>query len=236
MTANLHTLIELKNLSKVYNPGQDNQYQALKGINLTIDRGEFVSIMGTSGSGKSTLMQIIGALDVATGGDYYLYEQNIESYSENELSEFRNKQIGFVFQQFNLLPKYTLLDNVLLPSLYGKVENAENRAKELLKKVGLENKMYSRPNQISGGQVQRVAIARSLMMSPSIILADEPTGNLDTQTSKEIMSVFQQLNNEGNTVILITHEADIARYASRIVHIQDGVIIGDGPNINKINL
>jgi putative ABC transport system ATP-binding protein len=218
-------LIKLVNLTKSYNLGQENEFKALKGIDLTVNQGEFISIMGQSGSGKSTLMQILGALDVATGGDYFLHEKNIESYSQNQLSEFRNKEIGFVFQQFNLLPKYSLLDNVLLPSLYGKLPNASQRAKELLDKVGIGSKMNSKPNQISGGQVQRVAIARSLMMNPSIILADEPTGNLDTNTGSEIMSIFQKLNAEGNTVILITHEPKIAQYASRIIHLQDGLIV-----------
>jgi putative ABC transport system ATP-binding protein len=181
--------------------------------------------MGQSGSGKSTLMQIIGALDIATGGQYYLHGTNIEELTQDQLSEFRNKEIGFVFQQFNLLPKYTLLDNVLLPSLYGNLEHPTQRAKELLTKVGLGAKVNSKQSRISGGQVQRVAIARSLMMKPSIILADEPTGNLDTKTSQEIMNIFKELNQEGNTIILITHEPDIAKYASRIIHIQDGQVV-----------
>jgi putative ABC transport system ATP-binding protein len=224
-------LIVLKNLSKVYNKGKENEYKALKGISMVIEEGEFVSIMGASGSGKSTLMQIIGALDVATGGEYYLHGQNIETFTQDELSSFRNKEVGFVFQQFNLLPKYTLLDNVLLPSLYGKLEDPDRRAKQLLEKVGLGSKIHSKSNQISGGQVQRVAIARSLMMNPSIILADEPTGNLDTKTSAEIMNIFKELNNEGNTVILITHEPDIAKFASRIIHIQDGLIVNEPKQI-----
>jgi putative ABC transport system ATP-binding protein len=227
------TLIKLTGLTKVYNKGKENEFKALKGIDLQIEQGEFISIMGQSGSGKSTLMQIIGALDVATGGEYLLHGQNIESYTQDQLSEFRNQEIGFVFQQFNLLPKYTLLDNVLLPSLYGKLENKTARAKELLTKVGLEKKYNSKPNQISGGQVQRVAIARSLMMNPSIILADEPTGNLDSQTGIEIMNIFQELNREGNTIILITHEIEIAKFANRIVHIQDGLLIEDSSNKDK---
>jgi putative ABC transport system ATP-binding protein len=217
-------LITLRSLTKTYSPGQENEFKALKGIDLKIFEGEFVSIMGPSGSGKSTLMQIIGALDIASSGDYILHGQNIEDYSENELSRFRNQEIGFVFQQFNLLEKYTLLENVMLPSLYGKVENPTERARELLTKVGLGHKINSKPNQISGGQVQRVAIARSLMMNPSIILADEPTGNLDTETSREIMAIFKQLNSEGNTVIVITHEHSVAQYAERIIHIQDGLL------------
>jgi putative ABC transport system ATP-binding protein len=229
-------LIKLVNLKKTYNKGLENEFTALKGINLDIKEGEFISIMGTSGSGKSTLMQIIGALDKSTSGDYVLHGQNIEEYTQDQLSQFRNKEVGFVFQQFNLLPKYTLIDNVLLPSLYGEVENPKERALDLLKKVGLENKAYSKPNKISGGQVQRVAIARSLMMTPSIILADEPTGNLDTKTSKEIMQVLKDLNQEGNTIILITHEPEIARYANRIVHLQDGMIVSDNYQNNQITI
>ncbi|MGL4759371.1 MAG: ABC transporter ATP-binding protein [Patescibacteria group bacterium] len=226
-------LISLNSLTKTYNKGKENQFQALKGIDLTIDKGEFVAIIGASGSGKSTLMQILGALDVASSGDYYLHNKNIEEYTEDQLSEFRNKEIGFVFQQFNLLPKYTLLENVKLPSLYGEIDNPNSKAQELLEKVGLGHKLNSKPNQISGGQVQRVAIARSLMMNPSIILADEPTGNLDTQTGKEIMEIFSQINREGNTVIVITHEQEIANYASRIIRIQDGLIVSDILNHNS---
>jgi putative ABC transport system ATP-binding protein len=225
-------LIRLNNLTKVYNEGKENEFKAIKGIDITINEGEFVAIIGQSGSGKSTIMQIIGALDVATGGDYFLHGKNIEEMTQDELSVFRNKEIGFVFQQFNLLPKYTLLDNVLLPSLYGTLENAEKRAKELLTKVGLGAKIHSKPSQISGGQVQRVAIARSLMMNPSIILADEPTGNLDTKTSQEIMKILSELNQEGNTIILITHEPDIASYATRTIHIQDGLVIDQKDKLN----
>jgi putative ABC transport system ATP-binding protein len=229
-------LILLNNLHKTYNPGQENEFVALKGVNIQIDKGEFVAIMGPSGSGKSTIMNILGALDVATSGTYLLHSQNINDYTDNQLASYRNNEIGFVFQQFNLLPRSTLLENVMIPSLYGQVENATERAMELLKKVGLEHKIGSTPTRISGGQVQRVAIARSLMMNPSIILADEPTGNLDTHTSNEIMGIFAQLHREGQTIILITHEESIAAFAQRIITVRDGVVASDEQNNTNLAL
>jgi putative ABC transport system ATP-binding protein len=220
-------LIKLTNLHKTYNPGQENEFVALKGVDIEIDKGEFVAIMGPSGSGKSTVMNILGALDVTTSGTYLLDSQNINDYSGNQLASYRNNEIGFVFQQFNLLLRYTLLENVLIPTLYGDVENATEKAIELLKKVGLGHKINSTPTRISGGQVQRVAIARSLIMSPSIILADEPTGNLDTHTSEEIMEIFSQLHHEGQTIIIITHEESIASHAQRTITVRDGLVASD---------
>jgi len=224
-------LIELKNLVKTYNLGKPNEFTALKGIDLTIKKSEFVAIMGPSGSGKSTLMNILGALDILTTGSYKLNGVEVSSLSDDELADFRGKTVGFVFQQFNLLPRYSLYENVLLPTIYHSVQNPDNKIKELIKKVGLTEKMLSKPNQISGGQIQRVAIARSLVMSPSIIMADEPTGNLDSRTAYEIMEIFEGINNEGNTIILITHEEDIANYAKRIIRLKDGLIYSD--EINK---
>jgi len=218
-------LIELKNISKSYNLNKDNEFRALKGVDLIIDRGEFVAIMGPSGSGKSTLMNILGALDTPTHGTYTINGVDISKYSDDQLASFRNKDVGFVFQQFNLLPRINVRDNVLLPTLYGFIEKKEEKLKEVLTKVGLLDKINNKSNQLSGGQIQRVAIARALIMNPSIIMADEPTGNLDTKTSKEIMSIFKNLNEEGNTIILVTHEEDIAAYAKRIIRLKDGEII-----------
>jgi putative ABC transport system ATP-binding protein len=223
----MNHLIELNHIHKTYNPGKPNQYEALRGINVTIEKGEFVAIMGPSGSGKSTLMHIIGALDTATSGEYIINGKQIQDFSSNELAQVRNQEIGFVFQSFNLLPKYSLLENVLMPTLYGPKKDYTSRGVELLQKVGLGEKIHSKTNQISGGQIQRTAIARSLILNPSIILADEPTGNLDTKTSNEIMEMFQKLNKEGITVILVTHEDSIAAYAKRIITIKDGKIHQD---------
>lgn len=220
-----NALISLQNITKVYNRDADNEYRALKGVDLTIDEGEFVAIMGPSGSGKTTLMNILGALDTPTSGKYLLRGQNVGDLHPNELAEFRNKQVGFVFQQFNLLPRFNVLDNVLLPTIYGQISDAEEKAKLVLAKVGLEHKMNSRPNQLSGGQVQRVAIARALIMSPAIIMADEPTGNLDSKTATEIMALFEQLNFEGNTIILVTHDEEVADYAKRTIKVRDGEVI-----------
>ncbi len=218
-------LIELNNISKSYNLNKDNEFKALKGVDLVIERGEFVAIMGPSGSGKSTLMNILGALDTPTHGSYTINGIDISKYSEDQLATFRNKDVGFVFQQFNLLPRINVRDNVLLPTLYGYIENKEQRLTEVLTKVGLLEKINNKSNQLSGGQIQRVAIARALIMNPSIIMADEPTGNLDTVTSQEIMHIFKKLNEEGNTIILVTHEEDIAAYAKRIIRLKDGQII-----------
>lgn len=218
-------LIELKNISKSYNLNKDNEFRALKGVDLIIDKGEFVAIMGPSGSGKSTLMNILGALDTPDRGTYTINGVDISKYTDDQLASFRNKDVGFVFQQFNLLPRINVRDNVLLPTLYGYVENKDEKLKEVLTKVGLLDKINNKSNQLSGGQIQRVAIARALIMNPSIIMADEPTGNLDTKTSQEIMNIFKNLNEEGNTIILVTHEEDIAAYANRKIRLKDGQII-----------
>ncbi len=206
-------------------------FPALKGVDLTINRGEFVAIMGPSGSGKSTFMNLLGCLDTPTTGDYYLVERNVGHMQSDELAILRNRTIGFVFQGFNLLPRSTLEDNVALPLVYAHVERGarRERAREMLAKVGLEGYAQSLPARISGGQQQRVAIARALINSPRLILADEPTGNLDSHTSADIMTLFGQLNDEGITVILVTHEADIAAHAKRQVRFLDGHIVSDLP-------
>jgi len=220
-----NSLIELRSITKSYNIGKDNEFKALKGIDLKINKGDFLAIMGPSGSGKTTLMNILGALDVPTTGHYLINGIDISKYSQNQLADFRNRDVGFVFQQFNLLPRRSVRDNVLLPTLYGYIDSKEERLMEVVTKVGLKEKLQNKPNELSGGQVQRVAIARALMMQPSIIMADEPTGNLDTKTSIEIMEIFKELNNEGNTIILITHEDDIAAYAKKVVRIKDGELL-----------
>lgn len=224
-------IITLSNITKSYKTG-NSVYEALKGISLTIDKGEFVAIMGPSGSGKSTTMHIIGALDTPTSGTYILNGKNISLYSEDQLAEIRNKEIGFVFQSFNLLQRTTVLENVKRPMMYGGVPTSQQyaRALECLKLVHLEDKANNMSNAISGGQIQRVAIARALVMSPSMILADEPTGNLDSKTSHEIMTFLQQLNKEGRTIVVITHENDIAAFAKRIIVLKDGLIISDKLN------
>ena len=201
----------------------------LKGINLTIEKGEYVALMGPSGSGKSTLMNILGCLDTPTSGEYILNGKDVSKMSDAELADIRNKEIGFVFQTFNLMPRTTALDNVALPMVYAGVsrEKRHERAKEVLKMVGLEDRMLHKPNELSGGQRQRVAVARALVNHPSIILADEPTGNLDSKTSYEIMNLFDEIYQKGNTVILVTHEEDIAQYAHRIIRLKDGLIETD---------
>ena len=222
-------LIELRNIHKIYYLGVE-EVRANVDINLTIHRGEFVAIVGKSGSGKSTLMNIIGALDVPTDGEYLLGGEDVGVMSDRQLAHIRNKMIGFIFQQYNLLPKLNLLENVELPLLYARVGSSERRERAMasLKKVGLEEKWRNMPNQLSGGQQQRVSIARALAGSPSLILADEPTGALDSKTSRDVLNFLKQLNEEGNTIVMITHDNSIAMEARRVVRITDGQINFDG--------
>lgn len=221
-------VIEIKKVEKNY-PMGTQVVQALKGVTINIKKGDFVAIMGPSGSGKSTLMNIIGALDTPTAGTYILNGTNVNELQDDMLAEIRNREIGFVFQTFNLLHQYTALENVTLPMVYRGIPKAERieKAKEALARVGLSNRMTHKPNELSGGQKQRVAVARALINNPSIILADEPTGNLDTKTSIDIMSLFREIHQAGNTIILVTHEEDIARYARRIIRLRDGEIESD---------
>ena len=222
-------LIELKNIYKIYHMG-DEEVRASDGVSLSIDRGEFVAIVGISGSGKSTLMNIIGALDVPTEGEYILGGEDVSEMSDDQLAQIRNKMIGFIFQQYNLLPKLNLLENVELPLLYAgvSVQERKERALKSLAKVGREEKWKNLPNQLSGGQQQRVSIARALAGDPSLILADEPTGALDSRTSREVLNFLRQLNEEGNTIVMITHDNSIALEAKRVVRIKDGKINFDG--------
>lgn len=222
-------LICFENVTKRYPLSENDYYQALNGISFSINTGEFVAIMGPSGSGKSTVMHIIGALDAPSTGVYRLNGKNIQSYTSDELAEIRNKQIGFVFQSFNLLSRTTVLKNVERPMMYAGIPQAERtkRALEALRLVQIDNKANNLSNHISGGQIQRVAIARAVVMEPPLILADEPTGNLDSKTSNEIMKHFQDLNKSGKTIIVITHEEEIAKYAGRIIRIVDGKIVTD---------
>jgi putative ABC transport system ATP-binding protein len=220
-------MIEMKNITKTYQLGEV-EVPVLKGIDLQIAAGEYVSIMGASGSGKSTLMNIIGCLDRPTDGDYYLEDLDLTTFDNNDLAYVRNQRIGFVFQQFNLLPRSTALENVMLPMIYGGISKGERRwrAEEALINVGLSDRLSNRPNQLSGGQQQRVAIARALVNQPALLLADEPTGALDTQTSQEVMKLFDDLNNQGITIVIITHEPEIAAQTHRKIVMQDGLIIG----------
>jgi putative ABC transport system ATP-binding protein len=226
-------VIETNAIVKRYVMGEE-VVEALKGITITIERGEYVAFMGPSGSGKSTLMNIVGALDSPTSGTYILNGQNVSQMSDNALAAIRNKEIGFVFQTFNLLPRSNALDNVALPLVYAGIGKTARtaRAMEVLQSVGLANRAKHRPNELSGGQRQRVAIARALVNNPSIILADEPTGNLDSKTSYEIMGLFHQLHTKGHTIIMVTHEEDIAEYAHRIIRLRDGLVDADEANTN----
>lgn len=218
-------VIQLNNIEKTYYTGK-LAVKVLKGISLDIVKNEYVALMGPSGSGKSTLMNILGCLDIATGGSYVLNGQDVSKMTETEQANIRNSEIGFVFQAFNLMPRLTALENVVLPLIYAGKSRKERqeRGEVLLEAVGLADRMDHKPNELSGGQIQRVAIARSLANEPSIILADEPTGNLDTKTSYEIMELFQKIQEQGNTVIMVTHEEDIADRAKRIIHLRDGII------------
>jgi len=225
----MESLIELKEIYKIYQMG-DEEVRASDGVSLTIHRGEFVAIVGKSGSGKSTLMNIIGALDVPTTGEYLLGGEDVGSMSDNQLAQIRNKMIGFIFQQYNLLPKLNLLENVELPLLYSGIgtDERKERAMASLERVGLAEKWRNLPNQLSGGQQQRVSIARALAGDPSLILADEPTGALDSKTSREVLNFLKKLNDEGNTIVMITHDSTIAMEARRVVRVHDGKINFDG--------
>ena len=230
MTINysMSSVIKIRNITRDFFLGQE-VVKVLKGIDLDIEKGEYVAFMGPSGSGKSTLMNLLGCLDTPTSGQYILNGNDVSTMSDNELAEIRNKEIGFVFQTFNLLPRTTALDNVALPMIYAGASKSERkeRAEKVLLDVGLADRMDHKPNQLSGGQRQRVAVGRALVNKPSIILADEPTGNLDSKTSVEIMNLFDEIHASGNTVILVTHEEEIARHAHRIIRLRDGMVESD---------
>lgn len=230
-------IIRLTDITRTYKVGLE-LVKALRAVSLSIYRNEFVALMGPSGSGKSTLMNILGCLDTPTSGQYILNNKDVSKLNDNELAEIRNKEIGFVFQTFNLLPRSTALENVMLPQIYagiGKVQRLE-RASEVIASVGLSDRAKHKPNELSGGQRQRVAIARALVNKPSIILADEPTGNLDSVTSIEIMGVLEEIHRQGNTIILVTHEEDIAKHAHRIIRLMDGKVSDDYPNPDIITV
>lgn len=232
----MQSVIHLENIRKSYYLGK-NELQVLKGITLDIFKNEYVALMGPSGSGKSTLMNILGCLDSPSGGKYLLNGKDVSRMPDNDLAEVRNKEIGFVFQQFNLLPRLTAAENVALPLVYGGINRKERqeRAMDVLRRVKLDDRSHHKPNELSGGQAQRVAIARALINNPSIILADEPTGNLDSKTSYEIMEILSKIHTEGNTVILVTHEEDISHYAHRVIRLRDGVIESDKVNENPLS-
>jgi len=227
-------MIQVSHLSKIYK-NDSVETVALNDVSFEIERGEFTAIMGPSGSGKSTLMHILGALDLPTSGTYILDGENVEKLKDDELADIRNRKIGFVFQAFNLLPRTAAIKNVALPMAYAGVpkDKRSEKAKKLLEMVGLGDRLYNTPSQLSGGEQQRVAIARALVMDPSIILADEPTGNIATTQAEEIMTIFQKLNDEGRTVVIITHETNIAEHAKRIIHIRDGKIVADNGNYKQ---
>ena len=227
-------MIKIEHLTKTYKTG-DIQLTALKGVSLHVKSGEYVSIMGPSGCGKSTMMNVLGCLDKMSSGQYILNGQDISQLPDNELATIRNKELGFVFQSFNLLPRMTILENVELPMVYAGVPHKERRAKalEALRRVDLSDRIHHRPNEISGGQKQRVAIARAIVNRPSVILADEPTGNLDTKVTEEIMRIIQELNDEGTTILMVTHEHDVAQHSKRIIRMRDGSILDDCPVENR---
>jgi putative ABC transport system ATP-binding protein len=228
-----NTVIDIRQLVRNFKLGSETIY-VLRSLNLTVKKGEYVALMGPSGSGKSTLMNILGCLDTPTSGNYFLSGKDVSILSDNELAEIRNKEIGFIFQTFNLLPRSTALDNVILPLIYSGMrrDEREKQAIKALEQVGLADRMRHKPNELSGGQRQRVAIARALVNNPSILLADEPTGNLDTKTSIEIMGLLHDIHKNGNTIIIVTHEEDIAQHAHRIIRLRDGKIESDEPNLN----
>lgn len=231
----MEAVIKLEKIVKNYKVGTQI-VRALRSVSLTINRGEYVAIMGASGSGKSTLMNVIGCLDTPTSGSYELNNQNVSHLTDDQLAEIRNKEIGFVFQTFNLLPRNTALENVMLPLVYAGVKKQERilKAEKILNEVGLADRIEHKPNELSGGQRQRVAVARALINNPSILLADEPTGNLDSKISEEIMQLFAEIHRKGNTLIVVTHEEDIARHAHRIIRLKDGEIESDHINPNPV--
>jgi len=233
MTESENPVIDIRQLVRNFKLGSETIY-VLRSLNLSVKRGEYVALMGPSGSGKSTLMNILGCLDTPTSGNYFLNGKDVSILSDNELAEIRNKEIGFIFQTFNLLPRSTALDNVILPLIYSGMrrDEREQQAIKALEQVGLADRMKHKPNELSGGQRQRVAIARALVNNPSILLADEPTGNLDTRTSIEIMGLLHDIHKNGNTIIIVTHEEDIAQHAHRIIRLRDGKIESDEPNLN----